>query len=220
MAQRTFLQTFWELYQDQLSEKTAKMTIFFFKGIVVAAMILINIKIAQHLPFLALDSQESTYMINILLFAILLFVLEVMLIVVGVLLFDAIHIMAASVKRIQTIPRTEEELKRQGCNSRQSVALFYATQCYLYGYHRINDVGYSIILQLLSTQCAVFPLLCIYDENPDPMNDSEYYFRSFYNLMRHITVGDIDTFYKCIKPTTTTQFQEYMEIWLDKHSEI
>lgn len=219
MTQRTFFQTFLELYQDQLSEKTAKMTFFFFKGIVVAAMILINIKIVQHLPFLPLDSQESTYMINILLFTILLFALEVMLIVVGVMLFDAIHIMSASVKRIQTIPRTEEELKRQGCNSRQSVALFYATQCYLYGKEKINDTGYSLILQLLSTQCAVFPLLCIYNENPDPMNDSEYYFSAFYNHIKYITVDEIDMFYERIKPTTTTQFQEYMENWLNKHSE-
>lgn len=80
-------------------------------------------------------------------------------------------------------------------------------------------MGYSFILQLLSTQCTGFPLLCIYKEEHDPMNDSEYYFRTFYNGMKHITVGDIDGFYQCIKSTTTTQFQAYMKKWLNKHLE-
>ena len=37
--------------------------------------------------------------------------------------------------------------------------------------------------------------------------------------MKYITIGEINTFYQCIKSTTTTQFQAYMEKWLNKHLE-
>ena len=206
-----------ELYRDQLSEKITKLTIFFFAGIVTAAMILINLKIIRHSPLQSLLSNTGGA-INVFLFAALLFVLEILLIIIVIMLFIFINIMTACFKRIQEIPRTEQEQTRLGCNSRQSVALFYATQCYLYRYNKINDAGYSVILQLLSTHCAEFPLLCTNNDTPN-LSDNQDCFSVFYGHMKYITIGEINTFYQCIKSTTTTQFQAYMEKWLNKHLE-
>lgn len=203
-----------ELYRDQLSEKITKLTIFFFAGIVTAAMILINLKIIRHSPLQSLLSNTGG--------AINVFFVCCLIVCIRNTAYHywnhVIHIMTASVKRIQAIPRTEEELKRLGCNSRQSVALFYATQCYLYRYNKINDAGYSVILQLLSTHCAEFPLLCTNNDTPN-LSDNQDCFSVFYGHMKYITIGEINTFYQCIKSTTTTQFQAYMEKWLNKHLE-
>lgn len=80
MKKRTFLQTFMELYRDQLSEKVTKLTIFFFTGSIVAAILLINLKIIRHSPLQPLLSNTGG-VINVFMFTALLFVLEVLLII-------------------------------------------------------------------------------------------------------------------------------------------
>ncbi len=98
MKKRTFLQTFMELYRDSLSEKITKLTILFFTGIVAAAMILINLKIIRHSPLQFLLSNTGGA-INVFMLTALLFVLEVLLIIIGIMLFNVIHTIAANVKR-------------------------------------------------------------------------------------------------------------------------
>lgn len=103
MKSKTFIQVFWELYQDRICNIIAKTTIFFFKGIIVAAMFLANIKIVQHLelPNALVPYQQPYGVIMVFVWATLLFVAEALLIIIGILLFDEIRTIVTKVKRIQ-----------------------------------------------------------------------------------------------------------------------
>lgn len=108
MKSKTFIQVFWELYRDRICNAITKTTIFFFKGIVAAAMFLANIKIIQHLKVynaeiynVLVPYQQPYGVIMVFVWGTLLFVAEALLIMIGILLFDEIHTIITKVKCIQ-----------------------------------------------------------------------------------------------------------------------
>ena len=130
------------------------------------------------------------------------------------------------IRYLSKLPRTAEELRALGCNSWQTVALFYATKSMISKRKCVSRKCRQWMRTQIDALCLEFSFL--YPANAMLWDEIKTggVSRRFLSWMEESwddksqmpNEVPCEKFYQIIKPTTTETFQQYMDHWLKTYN--
>ncbi|MSS36479.1 hypothetical protein [Clostridium porci] len=209
MKKRSFLKTFYELYSE---------TIYTIMEIIGGIILL-------YLNFYFLKRFDRWPTIEIVIYSTLGLLLELLGVILCITICDMIkdvYKTVNDVRHIQILPRTVNELRSCGCNSQPSVALFYVTKLMRLPQMPLGMSCKRFVRHQADTILDQFPLFPSEYTNTENEMVTEKDVRTLIEHTLPVCDSDMNKvkeFYQRIKPTTTTEFQKYMENWLMEYED-